>query len=98
MNSGLYERPGVSATACAAACARRLEEAATKDSNVNFESSCTAGDSQPCPLAGDGAGAAGTGFGSAGSPKTSPRPDDEEMAPPPPRRSSRCAGAEAAAT
>ena len=47
MKSGLYERPGVSATAWAAAWASRLEEAATKVSKVNFESSWTAGDSRP---------------------------------------------------
>src|SRR5580692_1431963 len=51
MKSGLYERPGVSATAWAAAWASRLDEAATKVSKVNFESSWTAGDSRPPRLA-----------------------------------------------
>ena len=49
MKRGLYERPGVSATAWAAAWARRLEEAATKVSKVNFESSWTAGRFPPAP-------------------------------------------------
>src|ERR1700727_2796491 len=47
MKRGLYERPGVSATAWAAAWASRFDDAATKVSKVNFESSWTAGDSRP---------------------------------------------------
>src|SRR5271165_5355566 len=69
MNNGLYERPGVSATAWAAAWARRLEDAATKVSKmkrgsketaaVSRDRTALAGPGPPCaPLAGAAAGVA----------------------------------------
>jgi len=72
MNSGVYARPGVSATVCAAANARRFELAETKASKVKRGSSRDANDSLDSRTrAGPGVSTALTG--SSRSSSSSPR-------------------------
>src|SRR5579875_2176235 len=70
MYSGLYARPGFSATACAAAQAKRLDEAATKLSKVNRESRITVASSvvdEPVTVGSAGwSWGPGTGTGTSG--------------------------------